>query len=622
MRVRGVSSVACAALLAIVCSGDRIAAQSSADLQRKLDKLHAFPELIVFNGSIATMDKAMTNVQAMAVRNGRILATGTNDEIKFLAGPATTMLDAKGRRVLPGIIDSHTHPQAWAIKHYAQDTIDYATKYDPQLIVHYIKGDSTVALINGAEGTIRAKAKELGPGKWIWIAMWSPDESVADSILRLKLITRDWLDRVAPENPVMIEGPNSLGPQLNNSLAKKVQEQILGREVTGLRALYTVPYDIILRGRLEAIADIITKEMNSCLIPYGITTIVGHIESPETLRAMSWLDRKGGLPVRWGWIHRMGYSLAKDPVEFYTLFGDMRGQGSDRFWTIGAGEESWEDTKTYSCTKAVALPRAGKEDTGVVGRGYRTCPTDPSQITYETAGYRALKATLESGIRPTFLHAYSDGSYDALFHLIEEAIAGGRITLEQVREARIGVEHNQVIRPDQAEKLAKYGIVMSFQGYQLQAKAKGLSYLKQFGEQYMKWMAPVKWVEDAGVTVTFNTDVHLTRTTPEARVLEFPEAWDNSIFPLYEFFITRQVSGRIFSPEQAINRLQIMKGATNNGAYYAFKEKDLGSLEVGKFADFIIIDKDYFTIPDREIHTIKNLMTVIGGKVVFTSPEF
>jgi hypothetical protein len=294
--------------------------------------------------------------------------------------------------VLPGIIDSHTHPQGWAVKHWLQDSINYGAKYDPQLVTTYVKGNTTVELVNAAEAAIRSRAKALGPGKWIWIGLWSKDKELANSIIPRKLITREFLDRIAPENPVMVEGPESLGPDLNSTLAAKMQQQLLGREVTGLRAMYTVPFDIILRGRIDAIADIVKKEMETCLLPYGITTVVGHIESPETLRAMSWLDRRGEMPVRWGWVHRIGYSLAKDPVEFYSLIGDTRGHGSSFFWNVGAGEESWEDRRSYSCTHAQPLKPDQERFT------YPPCPADRSQIKHEAVGYRALKATASSSI--------------------------------------------------------------------------------------------------------------------------------------------------------------------------------------------------------------------------------
>ena len=96
-------------LLVFLFSAAPILAQEDSVLAEKLNRLNAYPDLIVSNGKIATMDRAMSEVEAMAIRDGRILALGSNDDILFLSGPATQILDAKGKRVLPGLIDSHTH---------------------------------------------------------------------------------------------------------------------------------------------------------------------------------------------------------------------------------------------------------------------------------------------------------------------------------------------------------------------------------------------------------------------------------------------------------------------------------------------------------------------------------
>src|SRR3989337_3604560 len=97
---------------------ERAQGQSNADVARKLEQLNAYPDLIVVNGKIATMDAQLTQVQALAIRNSRIVARGSSDEIRFLAGPQTQVLDAKGRTVLPGLIDTHTHPNSQALEHW------------------------------------------------------------------------------------------------------------------------------------------------------------------------------------------------------------------------------------------------------------------------------------------------------------------------------------------------------------------------------------------------------------------------------------------------------------------------------------------------------------------------
>ena len=123
------------------------------------------------------MDERLTEVEAMAVRNSRILALGTNDEIRFLAGPNTELLDAKGRRVLPGLIDGHTHPHMWAIAHRlgAEGELTANRYNDPQLKIALAKGIDGAEVLRELERVVRQRAQELGPGKWILAAVFGGD---------------------------------------------------------------------------------------------------------------------------------------------------------------------------------------------------------------------------------------------------------------------------------------------------------------------------------------------------------------------------------------------------------------------------------------------------------------
>ena len=97
-------------------------------------------------------------------------------------------------------------------------------------------------------------------------------------------------------------------------------------------ALYYLPMDIILRGNTDAVAALIKREAEECLLPYGITTVANHIEPQQVLKALNMMDQKGEMPLRWAWVHRTASTSGKaDPVEFYKLIGDFRGMGR-KFW--------------------------------------------------------------------------------------------------------------------------------------------------------------------------------------------------------------------------------------------------------------------------------------------------
>ncbi|MBI1955987.1 MAG: amidohydrolase family protein [Acidobacteria bacterium] len=612
----------------------------SQNVSRTLEKLRAYPDLIVVNGNIVTMDAGTNRYQAMAVRQGRIVALGSNAEIRPLRGPKTEVLDVKGRMVLPGLIDSHTHPHLWAIPHWFSS--DWAAKRynNPELQITYVTGDSATEILPKVEQAVRQRAKELGPGKWIWIVLFAKDnlrdarDIVYPMFDRSKpLLIPAMLDEWAPANPVMVFGPSVSAPSINSSKAKEIMKRVRGSEVGGMAAYYTVTYDILLAGKPEVIADLLQQEILTCLTRYGVTSFSSTVWSTWVLEAARLLDERGELPARWGWVHDIGFA-AENPADFYRRLGDFRGHGSDSLWNIGMGNSVWERLP-WACTKATPLAnpaqKQGAASVPVSPIGGQKLPC-PDQLRYDDPSYQTIQAALESGLRATYLDAYNDGTYDAVFHMLAELIQSGKLTLPQVKQLRIGLDHNVIVRPEQIAKLAEYGIRPSFGGYQLYEDIKGPAFLRQFGEGYLGWMMPVKSLVDAGVHFTLGTDSHLTAIPRlEALPMDWPRNWEGSIWNFYQFFVTRKMTGdprqsmaagKVFGKNQALDRVEVLQAATIYGAEMMLREKDLGTLEPGKLADFIVIDKDYFTIPEDQIGTIDNLLTAVGGKVRYKSSRF
>ena len=356
--------------------------------------------------------------------------------------------------------------------------------------------------------------------------------------------------------------------------------------------------------------------------------------SPSIIKVYNALYQRGEMNVRYGYFPAGGANTVEkynDPklTSFIISFankeaGDFRGIGNDFIWNAGIANEGWEGGLT--CTKARPLPaKAGRESSGAsIAEGLR--PDCSKPINYdEKAGYQSVKAGLEAGLRIAFMHGYSDGTYDAIFHMIEQALAQKKITLQEVQALRIGVEHNPIIRPDQVALFAKYNIYPAFNGYQIQGDIKGGAFLKTYGEQYMNWMIPAKSLADAGVHVVFNTDAHLGRNIPvQWKDMDYPQQWDGNIWAFLEFFVTRRMpsDGVTYDKQEALDKITLMKAATIWSAEQLLNEKNIGSLEPGKLADFIILNKDYFDVPNDQIHTVKPLLTSLGGKTVYKSPEF
>ena len=143
-------------LLAVVLFSATLQAQAPG----VLEQVAVYPTLIVYNARIYTMDKALSSHQAMALRDNRIWRLGTDQEIRKLAGPSTKLIDAKGRAVVPGLIDAHTQPQLWGALHWG-------FKYDPQLQWLYVEGATLPELKSRLEERVLGRIHDAGTSKWI-----------------------------------------------------------------------------------------------------------------------------------------------------------------------------------------------------------------------------------------------------------------------------------------------------------------------------------------------------------------------------------------------------------------------------------------------------------------------
>ena len=564
-----------------------------------LRELAVYPSLILHNGKIATMDENLTYHQAMAVRETRIWRMGGNDEIRRLAGPQTQVIDLKGRTVIPGIIDAHTHPHLWGLWHLG-------AKIDPQLDPVFLHADNVDQIRSRLGEAIQKRIRELGKSKWISVNIpWQLEAEAR----RQGVVTKEVLDRLAPENPVLIE--SGYGGAFPNTMAEELMKDHLGSVVLGLRARYFVPHDIILRDRVRDIADFLEEEMaeNSA---YGLTTFGSHIEPLNVIRALRLLDGQKRMPMRFAWVHRPGFTLSENPAKFYKLYGDIVGTGSDYLWNMGVGGESWGG----GCTIAVGLTEEIRE------RDRRTaCQTVPGQRDFD-----ALLAAVKSHLRVAILHATSDGMVDGAFKLAAEAMKPpDALTLQEIRDMRWGFEHGLRIRPEQPAIAAHFGFFMSFQATQY-SRAR-LEVLENYGEQYIPWIQPAKSWLDAGGKMILSTDAHIgalsedgERQIHDALIRDWH--YRDSVWPWLAFYVTRELNGRVWTPSERIDRISALRGWTSWAAEYVLREQDIGTLEPGKLADFAVIDRDFFTIPEAEIWNIKNLMTGLGGKIVYRSPDF
>ncbi|MBI3896603.1 MAG: amidohydrolase family protein [Acidobacteria bacterium] len=604
-------------LIVMVFSGSGGWAQQ-ADIAAKL----GFPQTILYNGKIVTMDSESfgsnpgTIVQAMAIRNDKILATGNNAEIRALAGPQTRQIDLKGREVLPNFMLTHEHPTDWvfieprAFRHVLPNDDVIVSRWMPNL-----PPKEQMAKFDGVVKEAVGKAK---PGQWVRVVFnWGPDYEWATEMQPLfsRSITKEYLDQLAPNNPLSVKN-GFIGIAANSKAAEEFRKVHPDPEYYGPDQRYKdeaarvkqardrgslgrpLDPDVMLNGKLPVLADLLKSELE-LWASYGITGFGSSPYAFANFQALSLLDEKGEMPARFAWGYTgnftLGYTGAVWDTEVLRYLAGLVGKGSDYLWLAGA----WNSTGSGCMSIPERDEWVQQRQQAGGGGGAGGCNFEPGSIQREI-----LERIIESGLRVATIHTGGDKDIDYLMDAIEAASKRAGITLDQIRAQRFAFDHGSgAPRPEQIPRIKNLGMMVSQINTILWETHRGASVTaKQYGIEYTDWVVPRKTVNDAGIRNTFEID----RPLP------------HKIF----FFITKGMNRyndrdqRVYGPNQKTDRIVQLRALTRWAGFYFMKEDRMGTLEPGKLADFIVIDRDFLTIPESEIPQTDVLMTMVGGKII------
>ena len=611
-------------LLAIVWSVFLCAASGWAQNVTAPAELVSYPQMVLYNGKIVTMnDTSFTSnvgtiAQAMAVRDGKVYKIGNNADIRALAGPQTQQIDLKGRTVLPIFIMTHEHPVDWmwteprAFRHVFPNDNEILSRYLPN-----VSAKEQFGMFDATMKELVAKAK---PGQWIRvIPNWGPDYEHAEEFsgprssgIWNNSITKEYLDSLAPNNPVCISGGftsacwgNSKTVEEYRAVFADVSDQAMRSGRLGRNS----PSDMILgaKGKLPQLAQLLKSELE-LWDSYGITAYGSAPYAYTNLQAMNLLDQKGEMPARigWSWQHQITDEGAWELATLRHLSG-MLGQGSDYLWFVGAFPATGGGCMTVPeipdwRAKAGLPPQTG----GGGGGGGGPAAGAPGRCGNEpgTRDYQALMKTAQSGLRIATMHTGGDKAIDYYMDAIEEGSKKAGMTLDEIRAMRHTFDHGAgAPRPAQIPRIKNLGMMVGEINTIIWETHRGASAIAaQYGIEYTNWVVPRKSVNDAGIMNSFEID----RPLPTKEI----------------FFVTKGMNRyndrdqKVYGPGERTDRITQLKALTTWGGYYLMRDKRLGMLQPGSYADFIILDRDFLTIPEADIPKIQVLMTVVGGKPV------
>ena len=533
------------------------------------------PDLVLINGKILTMDDKSSVVEAVAILDGKLLATGSNARVKPMAGTRTRVLDLAGKTVVPGLIDTHAHFKAAGLSEYVV-TMGRA---------------KTVAEALDAIKTFTAKKK---PGEWIVGGAWHPPSQLAEK----RYLTRQEIDSVAPNNPVYLRTvghfsmANSLGLQkagidksTPNPSGGSFEKDASG-ELTGV--LVETAIDLVEKAVPPWSEDDEIRQFKiagEVLNSFGITSVVEGATEARDIRTLQKIAASGDATLRAGLMFR-----PEPPAEMSAWEAIMAGNGAASGfgddWLKFAGIKIFYDG---GMTLKTALMRDVYPDSHDNYRGIaQQTPERLKQLVSICNRYN-----WRAGV-----HVVGDLGIDHVLDAFEAADKE-----KSIRDRRFVLIHASLIRPEQMERARKLGVRIDFQNVFMWDKAATVE--RFLGRVTADRAVPTKTlIEKMGIdSLGAGTD--------------FPVNPVNPLLNMYVMVTRKDINGTVYGASEAIGREQALRLYTSAAARYTFEEGRKGTLEPGKLADLVVLSADYLTVPEDQIKDIKADVTIAGGKVIF-----
>jgi predicted amidohydrolase YtcJ len=537
---------------------------------------HQAADLVLVNGRIVTVDRYFSIKQAVAIKDGKFLAVGSNDEIRRFAAPNTRTIDLKGRTVLPGLFDSHTH------------VLRGGRTWD--LEVNWVNVKSL------AEGfkLIADRAAKVPPGTWIRVVGGWHDTQLVEK----RMPTVAELDAVAPNHPVWMQrlydrailntaGLKALG------ITADVQDPPRGKVLrdAGGKPIGVLGFFGILNWYLKLPQPTLEDEVRSMrnffreLNRMGLTAIGdlagGGQNWPDHYRGVEELHRRGELTLRVRWY--MQPNRPGQEIEVIRQFIEKvkPGSGDDWLRPVGIGEQVTVgifDGDAFVSNPPTFSPKALEEWKTIV------------------------RMIAESGWRFQ-AHATRDNSVRQLLPAIEELAK----EIPSSKDRRLAFAHLEDVSVETMDRIKALGGGIAVQDRLIYH---GQDVVKTLGRGFVRRAPPLKTMLHRGVPVGAGTDA--TRTAP------YPPFW--SIWWLVTGKTLDGVALR--GPEENLSREEALRLYTAGSAWFSFDEDKLGSIEPGKLADLIVISADYLTVPVDRIKELESVLTIVGGKPVYAAGEF
>lgn len=542
-------------------------------------------DIVFLGGPIWTADDSQPNVEAVAVRDGRIVFAGEEAGARALAGEGTEIINLNGAALYPGFTDAHAHLMGIGMRELTLNLDDVTS-------IEALK-----VLVAEAVAVAAPGAEILGRG---WIETHWPEG---------RFPTRDDLDEISPDNPVFLIRADGHAGVLNSR----------GIELMGIMAETPDPAG----GQIQHGEN---GAPNGVLIDAAATPSRNHFFGTIEDRREDSYRLAGKTYTGLGWVslHNMWYQLedldvmeamADDGHLKLRVYNSVRGYLLDEARANPVAEALLADGPRASdngriVTRAIKLYMDGALGSrgALLLEPYDDAAGNGLQLANKDIYMGLMTTALRAGIQVN-MHAIGDGGNRQLLDWYEEVFAAVPLEERAIAQPRWRNEHTQIVNPDDIPRFAALGVIPSMQP----SHAIGDLFFApdRLGSERLNGAYAWRSLIDGGSIIAGGSDAPVEKGDPR---IEF-----------YAAVARKALDGFAnddWHPEEAVTRAEALKMFTLWPAYASFREDDLGSITVGKLADFTVFSGDIMEIPEDDILTVAPLMTVVEGEIVFRSEGF
>ncbi|HXF71547.1 MAG TPA: amidohydrolase [Actinomycetota bacterium] len=546
-------------------------------------------DLVLTGGAVYTVDAARRWARAVAVRRGRIVAVGTDDDVRGLVGPRTEVVDLRGRMLLPGFQDAHVHPPPAGLEMLRCDLSDAYSLEEYRRIVS-------------------AYAAAHPDAPWILGGGWSMDVFPGGNP------PKEELDALVPDRPAFLPSRDGHSAWVNSRAL----------ELAGITRDTPDPPD----GRIERTAD--GEPLGT--LHEGAMDLVAELVPPPTLE-----DHLEGLRVAQAYLHSLGITAWQDaivggPYDTYEAYLRAASEGwltarvvGALWWDRHRGEEQIDEL-------------LARRERGTLGRFRATSVKIMQDGVVENRTAGVLEPYLDAEGRPTAERGKSFVDPEALrgyvarldalgfqvhFHAIgERAVRECLDAVEAARRAngwndlRHHIAHIQIVHPDDLPRFRALGVVANGQPLWAVNEGQMLHLTIPFiGPERARWQYPFGSLVRSGAALAFGSDWSVSSPNP---LWGIHVAVNRLPAPGYPYADGIEEP---FLPEERIDLPTAIAAYTIGSAHVNHLDRETGSIEVGKLADLVVLDRDVFAGPPSEIGSARVLCTLVEGERVFEDPS-